>query len=257
MTKAVPPLSLHAIRGSGSCPPRQPAARGPAGREPDRPVAKYQRNGATVRGFLRLFYLLSFIFYLGPLWASGAYDHGTATGKGKLELDFTWNPFNIFKFGQSYVVLGYGITQRLDVHGYYSVHPEGFHTYYYGLFYQFLDSKRVDLATAVGLRTKLKTGSIDIFFPQVLYNIKLGKSYTIGGSIVSVQDPRNLENIVLRSTIDIALFIPISRYVSPPSFIDELRLGLGVFNPVTNLDVKSGQFVPTYSVDVKFDWKKE
>ncbi|SVD92527.1 uncharacterized protein METZ01_LOCUS445381, partial [marine metagenome] len=36
-----------------------------------------------------------------PLFPSGGYDHGTSTGKGLLELDFTWNPFNIFEQGQS------------------------------------------------------------------------------------------------------------------------------------------------------------
>ena len=55
-----------------------------------------------------------------PLFGSGGYDHGTSTGKGQLEIDFTWNPFNIIEFGQSYLVIGYGLTGRLDVHGYYS-----------------------------------------------------------------------------------------------------------------------------------------
>ena len=133
-----------------------------------------------------------FLSIAGSLFASGGYDHGTSTGKGKFEVDLTWNPFNIFRFGQSYAVLGYGITKNLDVHGYYSFHPEDFETYYYGLFYQFLDVKYLDLATAVGLRTNLKTGIRNLFFPQLLYNVKLGKCYTVGGSIVSIQDIKKL-----------------------------------------------------------------
>ena len=62
--------------------------------------------------------------------------------------------------GQSYVVLGYGLTDRLDIHGYYSIHSEGFHTYYTGLFYQFLRSNKIDLATAAGMRPNIKNKKI-------------------------------------------------------------------------------------------------
>ena len=51
--------------------------------------------------YLVLITLISFIR------ASGGYDHGTSTGRGQFEIDFTWNPFNYFKYGQNYLVFGY------------------------------------------------------------------------------------------------------------------------------------------------------
>ena len=92
----------------------------------------------------------------------------------------------MFEQGQSYVVLGYGLTDRLDIHGYYSIHTEGFHTYYAGLFYQFLRSKKIDLATAVGMRRNKSNKYNDLFFPQFLYTIKLKNGYSIGGSFVNL-----------------------------------------------------------------------
>ena len=76
-----------------------------------------------------------------PLFPSGGYDHGTSTGKGQLELDFTWNPFDLIEFGQTYVVIGFGLTNRLDIHGYYAHQTDQQDNYNYGLFYQFIDSK--------------------------------------------------------------------------------------------------------------------
>ena len=81
--------------------------------------------------------ILILYLFVYPLFSSGAYDHGTSTGKGKLQIDLTWNPFNYFKNGQSYVVLGYGLTNKLDLHGYYSDHGNynnGVNSYYYGIF---------------------------------------------------------------------------------------------------------------------------
>ena len=48
-----------------------------------------------------------FIFENHYLYASGGYDNGTATGKDKLGLDITLNPFNYFENGQSFIVLSY------------------------------------------------------------------------------------------------------------------------------------------------------
>ena len=65
--------------------------------------------------------------------ASGAFDHGTSTGKGKLQLDLTLNPFNYFKYGQNYIVANYGITDKFDLHSYYANHPnflDGTNSYY-------------------------------------------------------------------------------------------------------------------------------
>lgn len=188
----------------------------------------------------------------GPVYSSGGYDHGTATGKGMLELDFTLNPFNVFEQGQSYVVFGWGISDRLDLHGYYSIHAEGFNTYYWGLFYQFLQTTKLDLATAAGFRTNVASQNRDLFFPQLLYTVKLNRGYTLGGSVVALTVTGGSENEQSRVAMDVALFIPLHRYVPLPEKIRELRLGLGLFNPVTNATVEPGQFIPTYSIDVKF-----
>ena len=198
-------------------------------------------------------YLIILSLAVVPLFPSGGYDHGTSTGKGLLELDFTWNPFNIFEKGQSYVVLGYGLTDRLDIHGYYSIHTEGFHTYYAGLFYQFLRSEKIDLATAVGIRINRENKYSDLFFPQLLYTIKLKNGYSVGGSFVNIMSHLNQS---MSLAMDVALFIPLSRYLSLPDSIKDLKLGVGLFNPVTNSAVDPGKFIPTYSIDVKFGKKK-
>ena len=45
----------------------------------------------------RIIIILVFVLAI-PLFGSGGYDHGTSTGKGQLEIDFTWNPFNIIEY---------------------------------------------------------------------------------------------------------------------------------------------------------------
>jgi hypothetical protein len=200
-------------------------------------------------------YLIILSLAVVPLYPSGGYDHGTSTGKGLLELDFTWNPFNMFEQGQSYVVLGYGFTDRLDVHGYYSIHTEGFHTYYAGLFFQFVKSEKVDLATAVGMRINRANKNSDLFLPQLLYTIKLKNGCSIGGSLVNIMSDgdQSVESISL--AMDVAFFIPLNRYLSLPDSIEDLKLGVGLFNPVTNSAVDSRKFIPTYSIDIKFSRK--
>ena len=201
-------------------------------------------------------YLIILSLAVVPLFPSGGYDHGTSTGKGLLELDFTWNPFNIFEQGQSYVVLGYGFTDRLDIHGYYSIHTEGFHTYYAGLFFQFLRSEKIDLATAVGFRINRGNRNSDLFLPQLLYTIKLKDGYSVGGSFVNIMSDLNQSVESMPLAMDVALFIPLNRYLSLPNSIKDLKLGVGLFNPVTNSEVDPGKFIPTYSIDIKFGRKK-
>jgi len=191
-----------------------------------------------------------------PLFPSGGYDHGTATGKGLLELDFTWNPFNMFEQGQSYVVFGYGLAKRIDVHGYYSVHTEGFHTYYAGLFFQFLKSDKVDLATAVGTRINRENKNSDLFFPQLLYTIKLKDGYSVGGSFVNIMSDENQSVESIRLALDVAFIIPLNRYLPLTDTVKDLKLSIGLFNPVTNSTVDPGKFIPTYSIDIKFGRKK-
>ena len=201
-------------------------------------------------------YLIILSLAVVPLFPSGGYDHGTSTGKGLLELDFTWNPFNIFEQGQSYVVLGYGFTDRLDIHGYYSIHTEGFHTYYAGLFFQFLRSEKIDLATAVGMRTNMDNNNRDFFFPQLLYTIKLKDGYSVGGSFVNIMSDENQSVESIRLALDVAFIIPLNRYLPLTDTVKDLKLSIGLFNPVTNSTVDPGKFIPTYSIDIKFGRKK-
>jgi len=153
--------------------------------------------------------------------------------------------------------LGYGLTDRLDIHGYYSIHTEGFHTYYAGLFYQFLRSEKIDLATAVGMRINKENKNSDLFLPQFLYTIKLKDGYSVGGSFVNIINSnvnQSLESMPL--AMDVAFSIPLSRYLSFPDSVKDLKLSVGLFNPVTNSTVDPGQFIPTYSIDIKFGKKK-
>lgn len=186
-----------------------------------------------------------------PLFGSGGYDHGTSTGKGQLELDLTWNPFDIIEFGQSYIVIGYGLTDRLDIHGYYSHQTDNQDNYYYGIFYQFIDTKYLDLATAIGRRHYTISKINDLFFPQLLYNIKIRKELTIGGAFVNIQ--RILDNVLhpRGTAFDIALYIPLSNAVKLPKYIQEIKLALGVFNPGV-FESDHGKYLPTYSIDITF-----
>ena len=210
--------------------------------------------GKTIR--LSIIFL---VLLVSMVWASGGYDHGTATGKGKLQLDLTWNPFNIFENGQSYVVFGYGITNRLDIHGYYCDHGNynnGVDSYYYGLFYQFVDSKYIDFATAIGKRKMMDLDYSHVFFPQILFNIKLGKGYTIGGSLVNVRTFN--ESLFAKKenkwrTFDIALFIPLTKYIPKIKIIEEIKVGIGSFNNKLNKENNSMLYLPTYSIDIKFN----
>ena len=204
------------------------------------------------------FFIVFKILFICLLWSSGGYDHGTSTGKGKLQMDLTWNPFNYFKYGQSYVVFGYGITNKIDLHGYYADHgnyKNGVDSYYYGIYYQFLDSQYLDLATAFGKRKMMDLEYGHFFFPQLLYNMKLYKDYSLGGSIVRIQ--KDTEQLLKNSdadwfAIDIALFIPLTRYFSKYKNIEEVKLGVGTFRTDLGNDLKKTPFMPTYSIDIKF-----
>ena len=151
---------------------------------------------------------------------------------------------------------GIRFTDRFDIHGYYSIHTEGFHSYYAGLFFQFLKLEKIDLATAVGMRINRGNKNSDLFFPQLLYTIKLKDGYSVGGSFVNIMSDVNQSVESMPLAMDVALFIPLSRYLSLPDSIKDLKLGLGLFNPVTNSEVGPGQFIPTYSIDIKFCRKK-
>ena len=202
--------------------------------------------------------IIFLVLFVSMVWASGGYDHGTATGKGKLQLDLTWNPFNIFENGQSYVVIGYGITNRLDIHGYYCDHGNyhnGVDSYYYGLFYQFVDSKYFDLATAIGKRKMMDLDYGHFFFPQLLYNVKLYNGFSLGGSFVNIKN--DTVSLLKKtktdwSSIDIAFFIPLTRYFKKSRTIEEVKMGIGTFRTGIGNDTPPSHFMPTYSIDIKF-----
>ena len=202
--------------------------------------------------------IIFLVLLVSMVWASGGYDHGTATGKGKLQLDLTWNPFNIFENGQSYVVIGYGITNRLDIHGYYCDHGNyhnGVDSYYYGLFYQFVDSKYFDLATAIGKRKMMDLDYGHFFFPQLLYNVKLYNDFSLGGSFVIIKndtEPLLKKTKTDWSTFDIAFFIPLTRYFKKFRTIEEVKIGIGTFRTGLGNEMLSYPFMPTYSIDIKF-----
>jgi hypothetical protein len=212
----------------------------------------------VIMGNAGRFSIVILILFVGLLWASGGYDHGTSTGKGKLQIDLTWNPFNYFENGQSYIVIGYGITKRLDIHGYYCDHGNyhnGVDSYYYGIFYQFLDSKYLDLATAFGKRKMMDLDYGHFFFPQLLYNVKLYNGFSLGGSFVNIKN--DTVSLLKKtktdwSTIDIAFFIPLTRYFKKSRTIEEVKIGIGTFRTGLGNDITPSLFMPTYSIDIKF-----
>ncbi len=195
--------------------------------------------------------ILIILISIFPVFASGGYDHGTSTGKGQLELDFTWNPFNLIESSPSVIAFGYGLTNRLDIHGRYSYHSDSEDHYYYSLFYQFADTKYLDLATAIGIRQYKESNIKDLFFPQLSYNVKFYKDLTIGGAFV---DKRRIVDKKLqsdRTAFNIAVYYPLSSVVKLPKYVHEIKIALGVYNSgVFGSD--RGDFNPTYSIDVTF-----
>ena len=192
--------------------------------------------------------IIFFVLFISMVWASGAYDHGTSTGKGKLQIDLTWNPQDRIKYGQTYAVIGFGITDRLDLHGYLAHHTSGFETWYAGVFYQFLDQKLFDLATAVGIRRRFDENWTHLFFPQFLYTIHASENIYVGGSLVNLMDGMVWKNgKSIGVAIDFAIFYKI-QYES--KLIESIAVGLGGFHPVSYMT--DSYFLPTYSIDIKF-----
>ena len=186
------------------------------------------------------------LLLISSLMAGSGYDHGTAAGKGNLDISLTWNPLDYFENGQSYVVLGYGITDKIDIHGYYSRPVNNNDNYYAGLFYQFYESNRIDLATAVGLRKYINDDKQHIFIPQLLYTVKLDREFEIGGSFVGLVEKEDY----LGTAIDAAIYIPIIKQ-RENTLIKEVKLGVGIFRPIL-WTPDLGDWHPTYSIDIKF-----
>ena len=195
--------------------------------------------------------LLLILISVVPIFSSGGYDHGTSTGRGQLELDFTWNPFNLIKSGESYIVINYGLTDRLDFHGYFTDHIDNRNNYYYGLFYQFADTKYLDLSTAIGIRQYTERETKDLFFPQLLYNIKFYKDLTVGGAFVNILRNTNNKLQSHKTDFDIALYVPLSYVVELPKYVPEIKIALGLHKR-NIFGSDHGNFLPTYSIDVTF-----
>ena len=186
-----------------------------------------------------------FILFTTQLFASGAYDNGTSTGKGKFKFDLTWNPFDLIDYGQSYIVSSYGLTDKLDFHGYLSKHPENYYSYYFGIFYQFYKSDKIDIASSIGLRKNTMNHYNHIFFPQLLYSVNLNESFYLGGSVVNVFNNSIKSN--LGNAIDIGIFY---KTKIKSNNIDALSFGISAFKATSSA---SNVFYPTYSIDITFN----
>ena len=169
--------------------------------------------------------------FVNQIFASGAFDHGTSTGKNLFEIDLTWNPFNYFKNGQSYIVFAYGITKKIDFHAYYAIHQEKFATYYNGLLFQFFKSEKLDLSTAIGIRRNLKINYSNIFFPQLLYTIKLKNQINIGGSFVNILQEKKIRLNSIPIASDIGIYFPLKKkYFQKFKNIKEIKFCISLFN---------------------------
>ena len=215
----------------------------------------YHKSYPEYSHFSRLF-LLIILAIISAHWsaanldASGGYDNGTATGKGQIGLDLTWNPFNYFPEGQSYVVASYGFSEKFDIHGYYSIPVRGSDNYYLGLFYQFYKNKFMDLATAVGVRQYRPKSHRHLFAPQLLYTLYVFKGLRLGGSLIVLRDiDRN--NKLIGTTVDLALIIPLFKSGSINGRVNSVDFCIGAFKPVLWAPAH-GEWHPTYSFDIKF-----
>jgi hypothetical protein len=188
--------------------------------------------------------LINIFLFSTFVFASGGYDHGKSAGKGLLDISLTLNPFNYFKNGQSYIILGYGLTSRIDFQFYYSYSHKEDDNYYAGLLYQFYKKNNLDLSTAIGLRKYTNKNTTHLFSPQLLYNYKLSNKLAIGGSFVNLVK-KNQINKSLGVAKDIFIILNIlenKKY--------KIDITAGVFNPILWEPSKSDWY-PTYSVDIK------
>ena len=179
------------------------------------------------------------------LFASGGYDHGSSAGKCIWDISVTINPFNYFEFGQSYMILGYGLTDKLDFQCYYSYSHKGSDNYYGGLLYQFYKSKHLDLSTALGVRKYVKKRTTHLFAPQLLYIYKMNNKISLGGSFVNLNEINTGKTKIIDIAKDIFFMFEIfenKKY--------KFEITVGVFNPVM-WKPKTSDWYPTYSLDIK------
>jgi len=191
------------------------------------------------------------IFLSNSVYASGGYDNGSSIDKGNIGIDLTWNPFNHWEKGQSYAGISYGITNKLNLHGYYSIPAKGKDNYYIGIFYQFIKYKYLDLATAIGIRNYNPKFEKHLFGPQLLYSIHPLNKISIGGSIVAIRNIKNNYKLI-GTTIDIGLILPILKNNKINKGIYSIDFTIGAFKPILWKPDK-GLWHPTYSFDFKIN----
>jgi hypothetical protein len=212
-------------------------------------VEKYKSIFQKNRSYYKEIFISFWIIIINQnLYASGAYDKGTATGKNRFELSITYDPIGLVPYGQNYAVLSYGISKNSDIVTYYSKHQNGTRSQYIGGFYQFFNNAKIDLATAVGLRYT-NNKNLDIFCPQLLYNYKLPYGFSIGGSVVKVVDIKN--QIDRGSAIDITLYSPIKYFKKINKNLDEVYFGVGLFKN-TETNIYRDKLYLHYSIDFIF-----
>ena len=141
------------------------------------------------------------------------------------------------------MVLGYGLTKRLDIHAYYSATHNVGNNYYGGLSYQFLDTPFLDLSTAIGMRAYTDNSNMHLFLPQLLYTVKLSDRIRVGGSFVDIRS----QNLEVSNGITSDVFLMVNIYENDKYKID---ITAGGFNPVL-WEPKTGDWYPTYSLDIK------
>ena len=201
----------------------------------------------------KIFYLILYIIPI--IYASGAYDHGTSAGKNNWDISITLNPFNLINYGQNYAILSYGYTNEIDIVNYISKHYNGAKSFYVGGLYQFLSDDLLDLSTAIGIRKIFHSNnSFDLFFPQLLYNIKLPHKYTIGGSIINVGTLLNKKIEYKGIAIDISVFKPLPFINKKSKIINDAYFGFGIFQN-TEMKLLSNDFYFHYSIDLKLNFK--
>ncbi len=214
-------------------------------------IIKYYKT-INYKSFIINAIILSLLI-INNLPASGAFDKGTSAGKGNWELNLTLNPFNIISYGQNYGVLSYGLTKSVDLVTYYSIHRDGLNSFYFGGLYQFTNNPLLDLAVATGWRKVYdKSKGYDIFFPQLLYNYKLSKNFTLGGSLVNVINISNGKNIDKGYTIDVTVYKKIDYFNKVSPKIIDVYFGVGVFKN-TEMDLEIDDLYLQYSLDIRFN----
>ncbi len=187
------------------------------------------------------------VLFLEKILASGAYDKGSSTGKGRFEISITINPYGLIPYGQNYSVMSYGLNEKLDLVGYYSLHQNGTESQYLGVLYQFYKSKKLDLATAIGMRYQ-NSGINDLFAPQLLYNYHLNENYSVGGSFVKVIQKSSLNDKGI--AVDLTLYRNMDSFIFNDK-IKNIYIGLGIFkNSEKNL-LKDRLYFH-YSLDIVF-----